>query len=175
MQKAHGWDGLHVVSAAPKPSVSRQDQTMSKQKKLPSGMSVESLNRVYINELDRHSDSLIDEISFFLAKPISVDVTEVSIQVFPDEYGDGYTSVGLYLHGEVTKHTPFAEYVNDLPLIDVASYQEDISIPDLVVDLVKQWFAESWWKAGGWNYQVSATIGSADFGNGNITQLTKSC
>jgi hypothetical protein len=148
---------------------------MSKQKKLPNEMNVESLNRVYVSELDRYSDALITEISDFLIKAVPTDVKEASVQVFPDMDGDGYISIGFYLHGEITSHVPLAEYVTDLPLIDVEAYQEIISIPDMVVDIVKQWFAECWWKARGWEYQIPATIGSMDFGSGSIIQLTKKC
>lgn len=150
-------------------------ECMTNQKKLPNGMNVESLNRVYTKELGRHSDALIDEIANFLDEVVPSDVNEISIQVFPDEYGDGYTSIGLYLHGKTTKHIPFAEYVNDLPLIDVDSYREVISIADMVVDHVKHWFSECWWKACGWKYNLPVTIGSMDFGDGSIIQLTKNC
>lgn len=139
-------------------------------------MPLDALNRVYLKELDRHSARLIGEIKDFLLIPISDDVTSATAEVFPDEYGDGYTSIGLYLAGKTTKHTPFAEYVNDLPLIDVESYEEDISIPDLVVDHVKQWFAECWWKACGWEYELPLEIyGHESFGNGNSIKLTKNC
>jgi len=149
---------------------------MSKQKNLPNGMTIDSLKRVYKKELERHSNQLINEIKSFLSEPIPSDIKEASIEVFPDEYGDGYTSVGLYLTGNTTKHIPFAEYVKDLLLIDVASYEEEVSIPDFVVDLVKQWFSECWWKAGGWEYNIPIEVyGHEGFGNGESIKITKNC
>ena len=149
---------------------------MSKQKKLPERMTIDSLNKVYIKELERHSNQLINEIKSFLSEPIPSDVKEASVEVFPDEYGDGYTSIGLYLTRSTTKHIPFAEYVKDLPLIDVQSYEEEISIPDLVVNHVKQWFSECWWKAGGWEYNVPIVVyGHEGFGDGESIKITKNC
>lgn len=139
-------------------------------------MPVDAISRVYARELGRHSAQLIEEIKSFLANEVASDVKEATVEVFPDEYGDGYTSVGLYLTGQVTKHIAFAEYVNDLPLIDVEGYKEEVSIPDLVVDHVKQWFAECWWKACGWDYNIPVELnGHEGFGDGNSIKLTKNC
>lgn len=149
---------------------------MSKRKILPNGIPVDALNQVYLKELERHSVQLIAEIKLFLTDEIDADVKEATVEVFPDEYGDGYTSIGLYLSGQITKHVPFAEYVNDLPLIDVESYKEEVSIPDLVVNHVKQWFAECWWKACGWEYKIPVELyGHEGFGDGNSIKLTKKC
>ena len=149
---------------------------MSKRKNLPTGMSEESIRKVYDKELSRHSDQLIEEIKAYLTKPIYSDVTSATVEVFPDEYGDGYTTIGLYLSGDKTTHVPFAEYVDDLPLIDVESYADEIHIPNMVVDLTKQWFAECWWKACGWGYKLPMEIyGHEDSGDGNSIQLIKDC
>jgi len=139
-------------------------------------MREESIRRVYDKEIGRHSNELIEEIKAFLAKSIPSDVTSASVEIFPDEYGDGYTTIGLYLSGEMTTHVRFGEYVNDLPLIDVESYADDIHIPNMVVDLVKQWFAECWWKSSGWDYKLSVEIyGHEGFGDGESIPLTKNC
>jgi len=137
----------------------------------------DSIIRVYEKELDRHSEQLIQEIKKFISAPLSDEVKEASVEVFPDEYGDGYTGIGLYLTGKTTKHVPFADYVRDLPLVDIAWYREnDIYIADLVVDLVKKWFSESWFKAGGWEYPIAIEVGGHDgFGNGNFIKLTSKC
>jgi len=140
-------------------------------------MAINSIKRVYINEFERHSIRLIDEIKLFLIEPISSDVTKATVEVFPDEYGDGYISIGLYLDSpNGAKHIAFAEYVNDLPLIDVQSYEEEFSIPDLIVDCAKQWFSECWWKACGWDFMIPVELyGHDGFGDGNSIKLTKNC
>lgn len=80
----------------------------------------------------------------------------------------------MYLQGSTTKHIGFADYVKDLPVIDTFAYQEnEISIPDLVADLVKQWFAENRFKAGGWDYSLAIENNGHDgFGNGEFIRLT---
>lgn len=102
---------------------------MSKRKNLPNGMPIDAISRAYIREIERHSPQLIEEIKSFLATDIPEDVKEATVEVFPDEYGDGYASIGLYFAGTTTKSIRFAEYVNDLPSIAIESYEEE-SIPD---------------------------------------------
>lgn len=139
-------------------------------------MSIDAIIRAYIRELERHSPQLIDEIKLFLVTDIPENVKEATVEVFPDEYGDGYTSIGLYLAGTTAKHIRFAEYVNDLPSIDIESYSEEVNIPDLIVDLVKQWFAACWWKACGWDYKLPVELfGHEGFGSGDSIKLTKNC
>jgi hypothetical protein len=150
---------------------------MPKQKSLPEGLSEESIIGVYEKELDRHSENLIAEIKAFLALPLSAEVKEANVEVFPDEYGDGHVGIGLYLTGKTTKHTPFADSVRDLPLVDIESYNEnEIYVVDLVVDVIKQWFSESWFKAGGWDFPLEIVMAGHDgFGNGKLINLTKKC
>ncbi|WP_188150707.1 hypothetical protein [Teredinibacter waterburyi] len=147
---------------------------MSKQKILPNGLGEDVIARAYKKELARHQPQLIGEIKQFLAEPISEDIKGAYAEIFPDEYGDGYVGIGLYLEAITIKHIGFADYVRDLPSIDVFAYQEnDVSIPDLVVNLVKQWFAESWFKAGGWDYPLAIDVNGHDgFGDGESIVLT---
>ena len=147
---------------------------MSKQKILPNGLEEDVISRAYKKELTRHQTDLIGEIKRFLVQPIAEDVKSAHAEIFPDEYGDGYVGIGLYLQGVTTKHIGFADYVRDLPGIDVFAYQEkDVSIPDLVVNLVKHWFAKSWFKAGGWDYPLEIEVNGHDgFGDGESIALT---
>ncbi|PCJ51663.1 MAG: hypothetical protein COA79_25610 [Planctomycetota bacterium] len=149
---------------------------MTKRKSLPENMPFDSIKNVYIQELERHSNELIDELQEFIKKPIPSGESIAEITVFPDEYADGYVSISLYWSGIKTSSCSFAKYIDDLPLIDVASYFDEFSIPDLQVNLVKQWFTESWWKAGGWVYPASFTLNGHDgFGEDNEIYLTQSC
>ncbi len=148
---------------------------MSRQKNLPNGMPMDAIERVYIKELARYSNQLIKEIKTFLQQPLAEDITTSSVEIFPDEDGDGYISIGLYLKGEQTTHVAFVDEVKDLPLVDVEYYreEEEESIPDLVVDLIQQWFAECWWKAGGWDFKIPMNVyGHDGFGSGNVIKLT---
>ena len=147
---------------------------MSKQKSLPEGLSEKTICDAYKKEMSRHSNKLIQEVRNFICTPIADDVKDATVEVFPDEYGDGSVSIGFYLNGITTKHIKFAEYANDLPLIDTQAYiEEDIHVAHLVVDLVKQWFAECWYKAGGWDYPLLVTLSGHDgFGNSDVINLT---
>ncbi len=146
---------------------------MSKQKRLPQGMPIDAIERVYIKELDRYSDQLINEIKDFLKIPLKEDVIEGSVEIFPDEYGDGFLSIGLYLKSELTNHISFVDNVKDLPMIDLINYDEE-NLVDLIVDITQRWFAESWWKAGGWEYKLPLKVyGHDGFGSGIVIDLTK--
>ncbi|MCE7991768.1 MAG: hypothetical protein HEP71_07305 [Roseivirga sp.] len=146
---------------------------MNKQKKLPQGIPIDAIERVYTKELDRYSDELINEIKSFLKTPLKEDVIEGSVEIFPDEYGDGVLSIGLYLRAELTEHIPFLDKVKDLPMIDLTGYEEE-NLVDLIVDITQRWFAESWWKAGGWEFKLPLTVyGHDGFGSGTAINLTK--
>lgn len=145
---------------------------MNKQKQLPANMPIDAIERVYIKELHRYSDQLINEIKQFLHTPMIDNVTSGTVEVFPDEDGDGVLSIGLYLKAELTHYIPFTEDVKDLPMIDVSAYEEE-SLVGLIVDLTQQWFAESWWKAGGWDYSLPLMVyGHDGFGSGDLIKLT---
>ncbi len=50
----------------------------------------------------------------------------------------------------------------------------DFSGVNLMADTLKAWFAECWWKAGGWDYKVSAEVGVHDgHGHSGAIQLTE--
>jgi hypothetical protein len=152
---------------------------------MPDGLSIEEFSQIYQSKLNRHSEELIAEIKSMLSQPVHPDVSEISVEVFPDEYGDGYVSVGMYFEGKNKKVDrqdisffpgrvlSFAENVRDLPLIDVGSYEDKFSVVDVTVDLVKQWFASCWEKAGGTAYLLPVILdGHEDFGNGKSIKLT---
>lgn len=46
---------------------------------------------------------------------------------------------------------------------------------DLMANILKAWFAECWWKAGGWSYAVPATVWVHDgLGDGQSIELSES-
>ena len=159
---------------------------MTKQKNLPDTLNQDQFMRIYRGELERHSDELISEIKQVLAITPNQDVTSAHLVVFPDEYGDGYATVSMYFDGKNKKidnadksifpgrHISFVEYVRDLPLVDVMAYEERFPMRDLTVDMVKQWVAECWWKAGGWNYPLNVEIFAGEgFGKSESILLSK--
>lgn len=149
------------------------------------GLSKQDFSRVYREHLEKHSASLINEIKFMLTQPVHPDVTQIYVEVFPDEYGDGYASIGIYFEGKNKKvdrndknffpgrYLEFAEYANDLPIIDIEAYNEKFYVSDITVEEVKLWFASCWNKAGGKDYYLPVILrGHENFGNGKSIFLT---
>jgi hypothetical protein len=152
---------------------------------IPNGLSEQDFARIYKEHLERYSEFLIKELNWMLEQPLRSDVTEIYVEVFPDEGGDGLVSIGMYFEGKNKKvdrtdksffpgrYLGIAEYANDLPLIDIEEYKKKFPVVDVTVELVKQWFASCWKEAGGENYKLPVTLaGHEDFGNGKIIALT---
>jgi hypothetical protein len=152
---------------------------------MPNGLSMEEFSQIYQSYLNPHSEELIAEIKVMLSEPVHPDVSEISFEIFPDEYGDGFVSIGMYFEGKNKKvdrkdksffpgrFLSFAENVNNLPLIDIRAYEDKFSVPDVTVDLVKWWFAFCWEKAGGSSYQLPVILeGHEDYGDGRMIRLT---
>jgi len=154
---------------------------------MPDGLAVEEFSRIYQSHLKGHSEALIDEIKEMLSQPVHPDVSEIQVEVFPDEYGDGYASIEMYFEGRNKKidrkdqsffpgrSLSFAKYADDLPMTDMEAYEDRFSVEDVTVDLVKQWFASCWEAAGGRMYKLPVKLaGHEDFGDGDVIALTDS-
>ncbi|WP_109833099.1 hypothetical protein [Reichenbachiella versicolor] len=146
---------------------------MSKQKRLPTGMPLHSIERVFKQELDRYSNQLILEVKSVLNRKFEESISNAVVEIFPDEFGDGFLSMGIHLEGSVITYIPLVEEARDMPLIDVQAYEGEMDLVDKIVDWTKQWCAECWWKAGGWDWAVPTSLqGHSGFGNGDAIQLT---
>jgi hypothetical protein len=152
---------------------------------IPPGIGVDEFLAIYRSHLDRHSTGLVEEIRRLLQRTdVSPDVTDCEIQVFPDEYGDGYASVCMYFNGRerlVRKNDPslycgasvrFANSVRDLPLYDRDAY--DFETRDVTVRCVIDWFMDCWRVAGGEDYRYPVVITGHDgYGTGDYLPLTR--
>ncbi len=124
-------------------------------------------------------------------RPINPNVQFAHSEIFLDEYG-GAPSVYIYYRGENNKvdhkdETLFAGRSLDLelPLAALAEFDERyfISLEDgerefpgleLAGNILKSWFAECWWKAGGWGYPLPTTVSvHDDWGDGSAIKLTE--
>jgi hypothetical protein len=154
---------------------------------MPDGLTEEEFARIYRSQLERHSEALIAEIKTMLSQPVHPDVSEIQVEVFPDQDGDGYASIEMYFEGRNKKvdrkdqsffpgrSLSFAKYVDDLPMTDMEAYEDSFSVTDLTVELVKQWFASCWEAAGGKIYQLPVSLeGHEDFGDSDVIKLTDS-
>jgi hypothetical protein len=124
-------------------------------------------------------------------RTVNGDVKTANVEIFLDEYG-GAPTVWMYFHGQNNKvdqkdETLFAgrSLQLPLPLSALAEFDERyfVSLEDgeyefpgltLAGNAMKLWFAECWWKAGGWSYQLPSTLAvHDDLGDGNVIQLTE--
>ncbi len=140
--------------------------------------------QLYLSYLRRHSMALVEEIRLLLQRTdVSPDVTDCEVQVFPDEYGDGYVSICMYFNGRnrlVRKNdrslycgacVRFAHQVRDIPLYAPGSY--NFETRDVTVQCVINWFSECWRAAGGEFYRFPVVITGHDgFGTSDFIQLS---
>jgi hypothetical protein len=154
---------------------------------LPSTLTERQIVDVYRRLLDARTAILIDAFRTLLARPRTKEVERATMAVFPDEYGDGFVNVGLSFAGSAVRtasddatifagaHVSLGEGVERLPFIDVGAYHDrDIPLANMVVDLIKGWCAECWWKAGGYDYDIPVIlVGHDGFGDGEIIPLTE--
>ena len=154
---------------------------------LPASVPKEKLPGIYRDRLDKLSDGLIDHLHQFIQKPLEPGVENARILVFPDEYGENISSIWMYFEGRNQKVDSeddrlfagrtlelFSDF-SSLPDMDLAVYRE-LNFVDTLVDLIAAWFAECWWKAGGWYYPIPVEIiGKNGFGTCESIFLSKSC
>jgi hypothetical protein len=153
---------------------------------VPFGLTEAQFCTRYRRELDRISEQTISVVRALTARPANVDVQYADIEVFLDEYG-GAPSVWVYYLGENNKvdrndQSIFAGRSLDLqlPLDRLADFDERYFLGEefrglfLAANVLKSWFSECWWKAGGWTYSVATRLKvHDDRGDGNVIRLTE--
>ena len=153
-------------------------------RELPANIPIDKLRDIYRKSLAELSDSLIAKIHSFIKRPVDPNVKEAEFQVFPDEYCDQESSIWMYFSGTNNKvdnsddslfpgrSLEFYEDFRLLPTLDIDAY-EDFDYTNTLVSLIIDWFAECWWKAGGWYYTIPVTLyGHEGFGNQEPIKLT---
>lgn len=158
---------------------------------VPFGLTESQFSARYLRELHRVSLSAITSLRALFLRPVNPDVQLAHVEIFLDEYG-GSPSVYIYYRGENNKvdrsdETLFAGRSLDLqfPLSALAEFDEryfisledgDREFPGLMLsgNILKSWFSECWWKAGGWAYPLPTTVSiHDDWGDGEVIKLTE--
>lgn len=153
---------------------------------VPFGLTEEQFCDRYRRELDRVAGPTITAVRTLVARPANAGVQNADVEVFLDEYG-GAPSVWVYYRGENNKvdrddQSIFAGRSLDLqlPLDRLAEFDERYFLGEefrglfLAANVLKSWFAECWWKAGGWTYSVPTKLAvHDDRGDGSVVQLTQ--
>lgn len=158
---------------------------------IPFGLTESQFASRYRRELDRVASMVIATLRELFLRTVEGDVKTADVEIFLDEYG-GAPTVWIYFHGRNNKvdhkdETLFAgrSLQLPLPLTALAEFDEryfvsledgEYGFPGLAMagNAMKLWFAECWWKAGGWSYPLPSTVAvHDDFGDGNVIQLTE--
>ena len=149
---------------------------------------LEKLDALFLSELEEDSDSVIEIITDLIAKPLEEDVENAEFLVFAPQFIDeGSHSIHFYLDGKnklVGSDKPglyagnSLRFYEDFNLSHFSENDEErfdkYNYPDKITDIIIRWFAECWWKAGGWSYLVPVTISSRTvFGSIGPLRLTK--
>ncbi|MGO2007706.1 hypothetical protein [Vreelandella alkaliphila] len=158
---------------------------------VPFGLTESQFVTRYRGLLDRASAPAITLLRSLHSRAVNDDVKTAEVQVFMDEYG-GAPSIWIYYHGENNKvdHSDQSLFSGrslelELPLSPLADFDDryfmpmeggevEFPGPALAGNTIKSWFAECWWKAGGWEYPLPTTLAiHDDWGDGAIINLTE--
>jgi hypothetical protein len=152
---------------------------------VPFGLNEDRFCARYMRELERSSPATIAALRELIARQVEAGVSAAHFEIFLGEDGSA-PSVWAYYRGEnnkVDRSDPrlFAGRSLDLELplsklseFDERYFGEDFRGNYLSANLLKAWFAEMWWKAGGWMYTVPASLKvHDDLGDGSVLQLTE--
>lgn len=141
----------------------------------------------YAKSLARQSPTAIAALRNHFALPIGGDVERAEVKVFVGD-DDPYTpSVWIYYSGKHNKvdnadQSLFAGRSLELALgLDQLEEfnerfftDEDFGGLDIIATTLTAWFAECWWKAGGWSYPLPVTLDVAEgYGDGSTVKLTE--
>ncbi|KJJ98823.1 hypothetical protein UB43_15835 [Pseudomonas sp. 21] len=153
---------------------------------IPYGLSPEQFRTRYQRFLQRAAPVTIDKLRTLLQRSLPDESLTGEVQLFLGEDGLDSSEAWLYLRGENNKVDAadpglFAGKALDLqlplentPEFDAAYFGEDFDGVALIANTLKAWFAECWWKAGGWSWPVALTLNVHDeFGDGERIALTE--
>lgn len=156
---------------------------------IPFGLSKEQFQARYRRCLERASQHLIDELRKLLSIAVPDSVKGAEVQIFLGEDGLDTPTAWIYYRGENNKvdHSDPSIFPgramelsigleNMEPFDERYFSDEEFNGLTLAANTTKHWFAECWWKAGGWSYTVPAKVWIHDgFGDGKAVELSENC
>jgi hypothetical protein len=146
---------------------------------IPFGLDQNQFSQRLIRSLEDLSDHSIQCIRGFLLQPIPAAVQSVEFQLFVDAENCGAPSIWAYFFGDNLKSSERSREValnlDELEEMDDRYFTDfKFSGVNLMADVLKSWFADCWWKAGGGDFGVPAVLDVHDgFGDRRSIQLTK--
>lgn len=155
---------------------------------IPFGLTEKQFLIKYRKCLDKSAHFFINGLRQLFTKIVPPTVSHAEVEIFlNDDNHSIMPDAAIYYSGENNKvdrndQSIFAGRSIDLSFgiekmdsFDPKYFDDDLfDGKNLVADTVKTWFAECWWKAGGWSYPISVTLHvHDDFGDGTIVNLTE--
>lgn len=154
---------------------------------VPFGLAPEQFLVRYRRCLDRASSHLINQLRELFTRPVPGTVKEAEVQIFFGDDGLDLPAAWIYYRGENNKvdHSDPSIFPGRAMQLSIGlenmevfdeNYFTDESFGGLSIaaNTTKSWFAECWWKAGGWSYPVPAKVYVHDgFGDGKAIDLSE--
>ena len=155
---------------------------------IPFGLSPEQFRERYRSDLQRAAPGVIQHLRELLRQPLEEGLRDGEIQLF---LGEGRTrrsgSVVVpewrQQPGGRQRPAPVSRQgagpgarPGTCPDFDEAYFADGFGGVDLLADTLQAWFAECWWKAGGWAWPIPLWLHVHDgFGDGRGIALTERC
>lgn len=155
---------------------------------VPFGLAPAQFLARYRRCLDRAAPHLIAELRALIARPVPATVRQAEVQIFMSEDGEAAPAAWIYFTGpdnrvdRSDKASIFAGQsleiacgLDGMDQFDARYFtDDDYGGLHLSANAAKAWFAECWWKAGGWTYPVPASVlVHDDRGDGNAIALAE--
>jgi len=142
----------------------------------------------YARSLDKRAKPAIALLREHLALPVKPEVTAAEVKIFVGDEDPYEPSIWMYYVGKDNKvdnadSSLFAGRSLELPFGFAALEQfnerfftdEKFGGLVIVAEVLRSWFTEMWWKAGGWSYATPTALVVADgYGGDKIVALTES-
>ncbi|ARP52885.1 hypothetical protein ALFP_0998 [Alcaligenes faecalis] len=137
--------------------------------------------------MERASKHLIAELCTLFALPVPDSVADAEVQIFFGDDGLETPSAWIYYRGDNNKVDsndpsifPGRAMELSIGLDRMNAFHEDYFLDEafdglsIAANTTKAWFAECWWKAGGWSYAVPVTVWVHDgFGDAAGIELSE--
>ena len=153
---------------------------------IPFGLTEGQFSDRYRGILNRQEKAAVAEVRRVLALTLPDDVLSAEVVVFLDDSGYGAPAVRMNFAGNNTRISKAYPSIHPggglrfgFDLSGLADFDEEYFTADfnglgLAADVMRQWVAECWWKAGGWGYKVPVVLSVHDgWGNGELVSLSE--
>ncbi|MGZ9570030.1 hypothetical protein ACVTTK_11745 [Alcaligenes nematophilus] len=154
---------------------------------VPFGLSPAQFQQRYKRCLERASKHFIAELRTLFALSVPDSVADAEVQIFFGEDGLETPSAWIYYRGDNNKVDsndpsifPGRAMELSLGLGKMDAFHEDYFLDgefdglSIAANTIQAWFAECWWKAGGWSYAVPVAAWVHDgFGDGAGIELSE--